>query len=397
MRPGGFRVLASACFIEWRYFAVLSAGFHGIIGLSIVNPQRRFPLIAEGGLLLLVAGVLDQPELEDQSQGAAALSAPGVLAPAELCWMHLFALEHCRFDPALPGSLDADDGRCRLSLRQPTAASATLHLEAGAGLSLRVAHRGLGDSRLAPALAPRLDGPLSGLVGSHWQVDCASPVAQSSGELRLSAELLPGLAESPGGAADSYASPALREQLGTQQSATFRWDHASGYAEHSYGVRPLPLHGWDFLFAPCAETGQGVVLQTYRGSPELRYLDVVWRQDGQVRSHRFTSQALELQWLESTYDPVLGVVRPMRRLITARSGDLRIRVESRVLRQIPMLRRQRLAVRHFFISEEIGRADWRLETLDGRCLAEVSGQRCGGELAHFRIRAPWVKHPRNRR
>ena len=55
--------LASACFIEWRYFAVLSPAFHGIAGLALVNPDCRFPSVAEGGLLLIVAGVVDRPRL----------------------------------------------------------------------------------------------------------------------------------------------------------------------------------------------------------------------------------------------------------------------------------------------------------------------------------------------
>ena len=53
--------LGSAGFIEWRYWSVLSEVFHGIVGLSLVNPEQRFAGIAEGGLLLIVAGVFDRP------------------------------------------------------------------------------------------------------------------------------------------------------------------------------------------------------------------------------------------------------------------------------------------------------------------------------------------------
>jgi hypothetical protein len=360
--------MASASFVEWRYFAVLSPAFHGMVGLALVNPERRLPWIAEGGLLLLIAGVLD--------------------GDAELCWMHLFALADCQFDQPDPGALEAQDQDCQLSLRQPSAAHAELEVRTTTGLALRLTHRGLDGAACAPARATGLDAPLSWLLGNHWHVDCPSPVAWCRGTLQLTRQTLNELAEAPGGAADSYATTALRAKITADSPVLFHWQDASGYAEHSFGVRPLPLHGWDFLFVPDARTGSAVVLQTYARSRTLRYLDVLWRQDQQPRWHRFSADELELDWPDKMFDPVLGVVRPLRRRIHARSRELRLVLDSRVLRQIPLLRRHRLAVRHFFISEEIGLADWRLEDARGHCLAEVRGQPCGGELAHARWRAP---------
>jgi hypothetical protein len=378
------RALASASYIEWRYYAVLAPAFHGMVGLALVNPEQRFAALAEGGLLVIVAGVLGR----DGTHEVAAVGPGGPRGePAQLCWMHRFALDACRFDADGPGALDAADGDCRLTLRAPGAAHAEVDLDAATGLGLRLSHCGVFGQELSPVLDRRLDGHLGRLLGSHWQVTCPSPVARCDGVLRLTADALGGLAESPAGGTGGYASPALRD-LAIAGATRFQWRDASGYAEHSFGVRPLPLQGWDFLFVPSAETGQAVVLQTYRGSGRLRYLEVCWRQEGSERHHRFLGDNLRLDWSEAIFDPVLGVRRPLRRRVEARDAGLTLRLDSRVLHRIPLLRHQRLAVRHFFISEEIGVADWQLTDTTGRLLASGVAQPCGGELAHFRLRAP---------
>lgn len=404
------RGLAAAALIEWRYFAVLSPAFHGLVGLALVNPEQRFAAVAEGGLLVIVAGVLGRAPMPDGPSDASPALVPSDLGPAdrvsadrvsenrvsenrvatgqaELCWMHLFSPDACLFDRPAPGALVAEDPRCRLSLRQSDAAQAELRLETANGLQLDLMHQGVSDTRLAPVLGSDLDAPLGRLLGSHWLVDCPSPVARCDGAIAFGGDSLTGLATAAGGDADSYATPALRARVSAGEQV-FRWQAADGYAEHSFGVRPLPLHGWDFLFVPKAATGEAVVLQTYRGSRQLRYLEVCWRQDGVTRHHRFEANRVRLDWSERTFDPVLGVWRPLRRTIEARDAGLQVHVENRVLHRIPLLRRHQLAVRHFFISEEIGVADWWLEDAHGRCLAEVRGQPCGGELAHFRLRAP---------
>ncbi len=376
MLPG----LASAAFIEWRYYAVLSDAFHGIVGLALVNPDLRFPAIAEGGLLLIVAGVLDRPPLSAPG-GAAALAEP-----AELCWMHLFRTADCRFDHPGPGGLQAGDADCCIELRQSSASEAEIRIDSGLGLSLSLSHRGLGGSAIPPQLDPALDGLLGRVAGSHWQVGCPSPVAACTGELILGAGLVEGLPRVPG-VGDSFASPALRARL-TDGEGHFRWQGASGYYEHSFGVRPLPLHGWDFLFVPDAAGCRSLVMQTYRGSDILSYVDCCWEDAGRWRRQRFSVDASSLRWAEVCFDPVLGVTRPTRRVIEARAGGLRLTVDNRVLHRIPLLRPRRAVVRHFFISEEIGVADWRLSDADGRVLVEAQGQPCGGELAHRRLRVP---------
>ncbi len=380
------RALRAASFVEWRYYAVLADAFHGIVGLALVNPEHRFGAVAEGGLLLIVAGVLDRPRLPDSAATAAQtpLFAP---LPAELCWMHLFPAEVCTFDATSPGAVTAGDAHCCIAVRHDGAAAADIEIEAGAGLSLRLSHTGLPGAALPATRGADFPGLLgSGWLGAHWTVDCPSPVAATDGTLTLGKKLLAPLADAPG-RAPSYATPALRERVAAGQ-AQWSWQAAAGYYEHSWGVRPLPLHGWDFLFVPDVTRTQSVVLQTYRGSRDLRYLDVCWQTAGALHTHRFDADALHLSWEGRVADPVLGAQRPLTRHIDAAADGYRLTLTNRVLHRLPLLRRDKLAVRHFFISEEIGVADWTLTDRHGGVLASAQGQPCGGELAHFRPRAP---------
>ncbi len=298
--------------------------------------------------------------------------------------MHLLPTAACGFDEPRPGWLRAADAHCRIELDQHAASEADLRIDSVSGLRLRLSHRGLPQTAIEPVLGADLDRGFARLIGSHWLVHCPSPVAICDGEIRMEPATLAALADAPGGAADSYATPALRARVDAGERM-FHWQRASGYYEHSFGIRPLPLHGWDFLFIPDAERGQSVVLQTYRGSRALRYVEVCWQQDGQPRYQRFGADCLQLTWTETTHDQHLGARRPLRRLIRAEADGLRLQVDNRVLHRIPLLRHQRLAVRHFFISEEIGVADWTLRDARGSVIAEAVNQPCGGELAHFRL------------
>ena len=389
--------LGSACFVEWRYWSVLSVAFHGIVGLSLVNPEQRFASIAEGGLLLIIAGVFDRPAppgAAHPSHGEQPLFEPPA---AELCWMHLFPVAACTFDQPERGGLSADDGDCHLELRQRDATHADLLIESSSGLRLKLTHHGLAGTAIAPVLddgqadamsrgmGQRLKRRLAGLIGAHWVVHCPSPVAATDGEIKIDPSALAELPTAPGADADSYATPALRARVDAGDRE-FRWQRASGYYEHSFGIQPLPLHGWDFLFVPDIERGQSLVMQTYRSSRALRYVEVVWQQDGQARHQRFGPDCLQLTWPETTIDPVLRARRPLRRLIRAEAAGLSLQVDNRVLHRIPLLRPHRLAVRHFFISEEIGVADWTLRDAQDRVIAQAVNQPCGGELAHFRTR-----------
>ncbi len=382
--------LRGASFIEWRYYAVLAPSFHGMVGLALVNPRGQAALVAESGLLVIVAGVFGD-DAQSQRAAADAPAADATAEPAALCWMHLFRTADCDFDAPGPGGLLAEDTGCCIELRHSGPCDAEIRIQSGDALALALRHRGVSGTACAPVADDLLDrgpaGLFSGkLLGSRWLVDCPAPVATTDGEIEIDAGLLMALATGPGDT-PSYATPALRERAASG-AGRWTWQQASGYYEHCYGLRPLPLHGWDFLFVPDVERQQAAVLQTYLGSRSLRYLDVCWQQNGAQQQHRFGADTLHLEWTESMNDPVLGTRRPLVRRIRAEADGLRLELQNRVLHRLPLLRRHKLAVRHFFISEEIGIADWTLSDGRGEVLAAARGQPCGGELAHFRWRVP---------
>ncbi|KAA6186338.1 hypothetical protein F2Q65_05965 [Thiohalocapsa marina] len=390
--PGG-RLLAlirAACFIEWRYYSVLAPAFRGIVGLALVNPRGHAPSLTESGLLTIVAGVLPPIETADQAVTDPPAPVDSAVSPESLSWMHLFPTAACRFNQPDAGGLIAEDATCRLELRHDGAGGADLTLQVGLGPGLRPAlklelqHRGL----TALANPPAAGRDLRRVPGGHWVVHTPSPAALTSGRLRLGPDLESALSAAVGDGAGAFASPSLLQRLRGQAQDTAAWRSANGYYEHSFGIHPLPFHGWDFLFVPDAERGQSLVMQTYRGSRQLRYVEVGWQQGGRPRRHRFNHHELQLTWPERIADPVLGVERPVRRRLIAEGRGLRLTLDAHVQHCIPLLRSARAAVRHFFICEEIGLANWTLTDASGQVLAAVVDQPCGGELAHRRWRVP---------
>lgn len=369
------RRLLAAGYVEWRYYAIVARAFHGIVGLALVNPGQHFPGLAEGGLLVIVTGVGEG--VSPQAASAAAGDLPA------LTWMQLFPPASLQFTGDQWQYLRAEYAGHRLWLEQTTPAQATLQLTTGCGLFLRMTHCGLAGRALAPVTA----NDLRRTPGGHWTVHCPSPVAATTGELHLAPRMAQTLNGKPGGDTSRYASSTILKRL-AQGPVEFSWQNASGYYEHSFGSQPLPLCGWDFLFVPDAEHGSAVVLQTYRGSRQLRYVEVCWLRAGEVHYQRFGAREIRLSWQASQSDPLIGVRLPTRRRVVAANAELRLELDNRIVRQLPLLRPQKWAVRHFFISEQIGFADWRLTTADGHLLASGSNQLCGGELAHFRWRVP---------
>lgn len=369
------RPLLPATFIEWRYFSVLASAFHGIVGMALFNPFNRFDHIAESGLLLIVAGVFDAP------RSAARLQEQIVAGELrQLCWMHLFPT-HC-LDFAATGTtrLRAVHNGVRLHIEQPAAQQSTIKLSSDAGLELALSHTGLDNTAIAPCFAE----DLARTPGAHWAVYNPSPIAKTSGEMRFSRQFFDHIADDGLPGSPSSVSAALR-RAAAAGSYQVRWDDADGYYEHSFGVNPLPLHGWDFLFVPDAACKQGLVLQTYLGSRVLRYVEVLWQEAGTQRYTRFTAGQLQLSWREVYTDPAIQAKLPRKRIITARKPGLILEVENTITHQIPFLRPEKLSVRFFFISEQIGFCTWRLTDEQGRVLAAASEQPAGGEVAYGRL------------
>lgn len=376
----------AATFVEWRYFSIIAPAFHGIVGMALFNPFNHCEQIAEGGLLCIVAGVLGAPR---QSARLAEVVASGHLQ--RLCWMHIFPtdclsfggpdLEEASAAPEQTGAtLQAAYGGVRLAVEQQTPQHTRIDLTSETGLTVALTHTGLEGTALAPVFAE----DLGRTPAAHWIVANPSPIARTTGTIHLAPAFLAS-SQQPA-TVPAIVSPALAAAAGAEGFSA-RWEDANGYYEHSFGLNPLLLHGWDFLFVPDAAQRQGLVLQTYRRSRALRYLEVFWQQGGEQCYTRFTADELRLVWEDVGRDPAIGVRLPGRRIIEARKPGLRLEVENTIPYQVPLLRTERMLVRHFFISEQIGFCSWRLTDDAGHTLAEAHEQPAGGEVAHARLQA----------
>ncbi|NDJ51601.1 MAG: hypothetical protein GYB68_00785 [Chloroflexi bacterium] len=384
---GLMRPLLPALYIEWRYYSVISKAFHGIVGLALVNPHNRFAAIAESGVLVILVGVINSPR--DSANFVAQLGTP---QHREICWMHMFPTASCAFDDPQEGSLAAHHEGVSLRIDHPSTQKAIIKLGSESGLAVDLTHSGVLGSEIPPALAE----DLRRVPAAHWTVYCPSPLAESTGSITLSSEFAKEITSSPDALNPNSISGSLVDDIGSGD-LTLEWQQASGYYEHSFGINPLPLHGWDFLFAPDFARKQSIVLQTYPRSQQLRFLEVLWSQDDQLRYARFDAQHLKLDWAESALDPLIGVKLPTKRVIRAKQYGLRIEVENRIVYQIPLLRPHKLAVRHFFISEQIAFTDWQLSDQNGHILAQATDHPSGGELAHVRLRTPDYRRARQSR
>jgi hypothetical protein len=370
--------LLPATYVEWRYFSIISPAFHGIVGLALFNPFQRFEQIAESGLLFILAGAFDVPPTADALHAQAARGAL-----RHICWMHLFPTASLSLVGPDETTLRALHDGVRLDVGQLAPNHGTVHLSSESGLALSLSHTGLEGTAIEPCFAD----DLRRVAGAHWIVYNPSPIARTSGEIAMTRQFVRDLVPGQQSRWPSHASAALAGDP-VAGSIDVHWQDANGYYEHSFGLNPLLLHGWDFLFVPNAERRQGLVLQTYLRSEVLRYIEVFWNEAGSQRYTRFTADQMRLEWHAAAPDPDIGVVLPGKRTLSARKPGLRLEVENTLPYQIPFLRPEKLAVRHFFISEQIGFCSWRLSDDSGRVLAEEHEQPAGGEVAHLRLNVP---------
>ena len=147
----------------------------------------------------------------------------------------------------------------------------------------------------------------------------------------------------------------------------------------------MPVHGWDFLFAPCLKKKAGIVLQTYRGSEKSSYLEVVWQQeDLNWKTLHIPQSECQIEWAESSWNPALRVHVPRKRLIRAQADGYSVEIENKIFGEIPFIRAHSPVVRHFFISEEVSQTTWRVLDSSGKTVVEVVDALSGGETARGR-------------
>lgn len=367
-----FRRLTEASYIEWRYYSILSKQFHGIVGAALFNPEGRLLDVAESGLLLIVAGVVDG--VEAAQRGPASVS--------DICWMKLFPTKTLQFSEADPGFVRAEHDGVFLEIMQKDVGAGYVKLSGNDAPAVSLELSSVPGTSMPPVLGE----DLRLLPGSHWIVHNTAPMATVKGTLRVPSRVLSRMPPDGGrGAHPNYVSSVLKaEYVHNDFALAFE---GAGYYEHSFGICPMPQFGWDFFFAPDPVRGSSLVMQTYRRSRELRYLEAFWREGDEQRYQRFEVDDLEIEWCESFVHPNIGSRVPTHRRVRAKKNGLVLEAENRVLYQIPFLRPEAFFVRHFFISEEVGLTSWRLMNESGQILFEARDIPSGGETARLRFRA----------
>jgi hypothetical protein len=356
-----FRQLARTSFIEWRYYSLISKEFHGIFGAAIFNPEQRLAQVAESGLLVIVAGVA----------GLAASAEAAPLPDNDFCWMKLFPMSSLTFLDDGAVSLFGEHDSVSFKMQQFSDSHSRVELEGIRAPTLSFESRALEGTQLAP----QIGRDVSFFPGTHWVVNNPAPVATTSGKMRI--QNLPGKTES------SLKFPNYVSS-GVNLDQEISLD-GSGYYEHSFGMNPMPLHGWDFCFVPNAVAGNSLVMQTYRESRELRYVDVHWTANGVVRHLRFGPDDLQVQWTRGCHHSEIKKNVPVERAISGQTAGYSLEVRNHVRHRIPFLRPEKFFVRHFFISEEISTTSWTLKNSSGDVVCEVVNQPSGGETASFRL------------
>ncbi|MEY4066075.1 MAG: hypothetical protein RIR26_2283, partial [Pseudomonadota bacterium] len=236
----------------------------------------------------------------------------------------------------------------------------------------------------SPALRPVTATDFNTIPSAHWTIFNASPVAEVTGTIVVRPGLLECSEDGPNAHNPNFISRPLAEKLHNGY-VKLNLERAAGYYEHSFGLNPMPVHGWDFLFVPSPENKSGLVLQTYKGSADASYLEVVWQQpDATWKTIHIPASECEIEWSESSWHPGLRVHVPRKRIIKARKDGFLIEVSNQIFGEIPFIRAHSPVVRHFFISEEFSTTNWKVTDAQGHVCVQVKDALSGGETARGR-------------
>ena len=364
-----------ATYIEWRYYSIISTQFQGIVGVSLFNPKNKFSRWAEGGLLVLVAGVLDSPANVEQLRADAQNNNL-----KEVCWQKLFPTSCLKFSGPENQHLVALHEGIELSIQQIDIHISHVTLKGEGAPMIDLVHTGLEKTSIFPAPAE----DLKRVPGAHWIVHNPSPIASVDGSIHFSQKLVQnmpvqGLRNYP-----AFVSRQLQTTI-AKSGHLAQFQKANGYYEHSFGMNPMPLHGWDFVFAPDAANKAGLVMQTYQKSQEICFVEVFWKEQGEQKYTRFNHQEFSLKWAKSAWCEDIRATLPKVRTIHGHKSGYTLEVKNEVITQLPFLRRNTAVVRNFFISEEISVTSWSLKDAQGNVVASATQLPSGGETAFARL------------
>lgn len=160
--------------------------------------------------------------------------------------------------------------------------------------------------------------------------------------------------------------------------------NGKGYRENSWGRYLMPLDGWDFLvFSEHASDGVNFVVQTYHHSHDLDFIDLAFRDDGELRKIRFGRDSFhwrhdQWRWNKDAFQCV-----PQDWQIVAEADGYRLQASVSIdeAAQAPFLSDIKLGTKIFFIQEQYPTVSGEIRRLDdGSLVTRFAGQ-AGGEFA----------------
>lgn len=160
-----------------------------------------------------------------------------------------------------------------------------------------------------------------------------------------------------------------------------------GYRENSWGRWSLAFDGWDFGVVSDANSGVQWVFQTYHRSKTLKYLDVSFMDNFQLKGERFRVAKNELGWFHKSwrFSPEVRQCIPLDTTIVGENEDYRVEAHIAISeRQTPILSDATPVTSLFFIMEHFPNIQGRIvNRRTGEVVTQFSGQ-AGGEFAYFR-------------
>ncbi|MFO0697050.1 MAG: hypothetical protein U0230_25980 [Polyangiales bacterium] len=165
-----------------------------------------------------------------------------------------------------------------------------------------------------------------------------------------------------------------------------------GYRENSYGRWAFVADGWDFAILSDAASGVQWAWQTYHHSDDMDYLDVSFRDGGQLKSLHLQADRRELGWVHDhwKWHSQARQCVPTDTRVVAQNADYRIEATISIGdRQVPLLSDATIVTSAYVIMEHFPIVSGRIvRRRDGSVVTTFRGQ-AGGEWSYARSALPW--------
>ncbi len=160
--------------------------------------------------------------------------------------------------------------------------------------------------------------------------------------------------------------------------------NGKGYRENSWGRYLMPLDGWDFLvFSEHDSQGVNFVVQTYHHSHDLDFVDLSFRDEGELKKLRFDRKTLRWQHLNWQWNQEAFQCIPQDWQLSAEADGYRFyaKVVIDEKAQAPFLSDIKLGTKIFFIHEQYPTVVGEIRRSDDNSLVTTFSGQAGGEFA----------------